>query len=453
MTETAQAFSLFMDSAKMKAIFEKELPNCWSNGWRLTDCQIRHPRYKTYLNPNSQHKSYLAAAYHLRGINKLTSKSEDRILYVKAFLGERSYSEYEKARVQIQHNEHVLLHIEKYGMIAWYFPNDPGIADLAKVMDIEAMRRYFADFLLVPKEGGAFEVNDIALQIINYRPEIRCTFRYDLETPSGSIIALYGKTFSDERGAEIHRRISTLLPSDKINSEHFFLPNPIGYDPSIQTLWMEGLNGSPLVEKINQQNSERLIMRLAKYLANFHHTALDGLDIITENDQLSEIQKKSAKLQSAFPGLSLRIGSIVTDLTLEIGKLPDIPNQLIHGDFHVQQLLMLWDSHIALFDFDELALANPLVDVANFSADLHNLNLGKKLTESLIHSFVKAYMASSRFEISTAHFDWHYRVQLITRAYRAYIQQKSGLEQIIEQFVTLAELGYIEKRTGYSYVQ
>jgi Phosphotransferase enzyme family len=449
MTEAAQAFSIFMDSAKMKAIFQKELPNCWSKGWRLTDCQIQHPRYKTYLNPNSQHKSYLAATYHLRGINKLTSKSEDKILYVKAFLGERSYSEYEKACVQVEHNEHVLLHIEKYGMIVWYFPNDPGIADLAKVMDVEAMRRYFVNFLMASKDGGVFEVKDIALQIINYRPEIRCTFRYDLETPSGSIMALYGKTFSDERGAEIHRRISTLLPSHKNNSACFALPNPIGYDTSLQTLWVEGLNGSPLLHSINQQNAERLMSRLAKYLVYFHYATLEGLEVNTEENQLSEIQKKSAKLQSAFPGLSQRIGSILAELKREIEKLPDIPNQLIHGDFHVQQLIMLFDSRIALFDFDELALANPLVDVANFSADLHNLNLGKKLTEWIIHSFVKAYKAASSFEISNAHFNWHYKVQLITRAYRAYIQQKSGLEQIIEQFVTLAESGYIEKHRGY----
>ncbi len=453
MTEMAHAFSIFMNPAKMKAIFQQELPNCFSQGWKLTDCQIQHPRYKTYLNPNSQHKSYLTAAYHLRGINKLTSKSEDRILYVKAYLGERSLAEYQKARARIQQDGHALLHLEKYGMIAWVFPIDPGLAYLVKVMDVAAMQRYFADFLMAPKEGGAFELMDIALQIINYRPEIRCTFRYDLETPSGDIIALYGKTFSDDRGAEIHRRISSLLPNDINNSERFTLPNPIGYDPTLQTLWMEGLNGNPLIHSINQQNTEALMSRLARYLVDFHHAALDGLEIITEEDQLSEIQKKSAKLQSAFPKLSQRIESIVAALSREIDKLPEIPNHLIHGDFHVQQLLMLFDSRIALFDFDELALANPLVDVANFSADLHNLNLGKKLTESLIHSFIKAYKASSYFEISDAHFDWHYKVQLLTRAYRAYIQQKPGLEQIIEQFVTLAELGYIEKRTGYSYVQ
>ena len=45
--------------------------------------------------------------------------------------------------------------------------------------------------------------------------------------------------------------------------------------------------------------------------------------------------------------------------------------RLIHGDFHIQQLLLLDDKRIALFDFDELAIANPLLDVANFCADLY----------------------------------------------------------------------------------
>jgi hypothetical protein len=445
MNDVSQPFAMFMDRPKMLAIFQQELPDCLSGGWQLTGCQIQHPRYKTYLNPGSRNKSFLAVAYHLKGVIQPTQKAQDRIVYVKAYLSGRSLAEYEKACAELQDNpQHLPTHIEKYGMVTWLFPYDPAFPGLSKVMNSDGMRTYFTDTLFAGNADFAFGIKDIAVQIINYRPEIRCTYRYALDINSGAKQILYGKSFADEKGAEIYRRITTLYKRGKHKSDCFALPAPIAYDESLNTLWMEALKGNPLIENINQSNADELMTQVARYLADFHKAELSGLEAINEDDLLAEIQKKSAKLQNAFPALAARFESVVLHLAQQEENLPHIPHRLIHGDFHIQQLLQLSDNRIALFDFDELALANPLVDVANFCADLYNLDFETDLRAAIINSLYKGYKSFSDYDLTDAYFDWHLRIQLLTRAYRAFIQQKPDLERLVSQLLVAAELGYTE---------
>ncbi|MBK8815221.1 MAG: aminoglycoside phosphotransferase family protein [Methylococcaceae bacterium] len=438
-------FSLFMNAAKMKTLFQRELPECMTGCLKLIDCQIQHPRYKTYLNPDSKHKSFFASSYLLRGVNKKTNTTKETILYVKAYMGDRSGIEYDKAcaGLDVNINYQQPLHIEKHGIIAWFFPYDPVLRWLPNLTSLDYMRNYFGTFLLVQGNESTCEVNDIALHIINYRPEIRCTFRYDVELGYGKFQTLYGKTFADEKGVEIHRHLSILYSNGSEDFSHFELPQPIGYDFAHRTLWMRGLQGRALIKSLSEQNAALLVRQLAINLSHFHNVELTGLEVLSEASQLLEIQKKALKLQSAFPSLSTQIATLVADLVLQMKTLPVIPNKLIHGDFHVQQLMLLENNRIALFDFDELAIANPLVDLANFAADIYTLKLGKRLTHLIVRTLFDTYKTLSNFEISDTHFMWHVRIQLLTRAYRAFIQQKPDLYKIVEDYLKVAETGFI----------
>jgi Phosphotransferase enzyme family len=445
MGDISQEFAVFMDVTKMKALFQQELPDCLSGHWTLTDCQIQHPRYKTYLNPQSRDKSFLALVYHLNGINEQTQKADNRILYVKAFLGSRSYTQYLIACAEPHiSQQNAVLHIAKVGMVGWFFPCDPALPWLSKVLDTELVRNYFADFLLLQKNTRPFVIKAITLHVINYRPEIRCTYRYDLKRLSGATQTLYGKTFADESGAEIHRRIAHLYPRTENNPESFVIPRLLGYDFTLHTLWMDGLHGKPLVDIINEHNADQLMASVARHLVDFHSANISGLDIISEDELFTEIQKKCVKLQNAYPDISSRIESLLYTLKENKPNASLNANRLIHGDFHIQQLLLLDDNRIALFDFDELAMANPLLDVANFCADLYSVNVPKGLTERLINHLFCTYKILSSDALNVSQFSWHLRVQLLTRAYRAYIQQKPKLEHLVTQFLIAAEIGYVD---------
>lgn len=442
-----------MNTTIMLNILQEELSGCLADSWQLTGCEIQHPRYKRYLNPKSFGKSFLALAYHLRGIDKKSKKSADRIFYVKAYLGEGSLNEYERVCADSHiDRESLPIHIEKYGMVVWTFPNDPVLTWLPKIFATNEMRGYFSDVLLANHTEESCRVQDLAAEIINYRPEIRCTFRYNLKLNVGKTQTVYGKTFADGRGEEIYHRSVILNRHTNNNPNSFVVADPLAYDPILHTLWMAEVTGYAFIDNLNEHNAEKLMIRLAQCLVDFHSLNLEGLETITEADQLTEIQKKSLKLQSAFPSLAHRINTIVDGLSQQNTQLPVMTNRLIHGDFHIQQLLLLQDGRIALFDFDELALANPLTDLANFAADLYTLKLGEKFTDSLICHLLNAYQALSAIAFSPDHFAWHLKLQLLTRAYRAYIQQKPDLVPLIQQLLTAAESGLLYKNKDYANV-
>lgn len=439
MNETNQAFVAFMDTAKMQALFQQTLPDCLTGEWTLTGCDIQHPRYKTYVNPASRDKSFLALAYHLKGINSHIQVADDRILYAKAYLGSRSQAEYAKAVAALKPaQKHALLHLEQYGLVGWFFPCDPVMSWLPKMLEIDVMRRYFMDFLRAQHHGSYLTIQALTVSIVNYRPEIRCTFRYDLRTFSGHFI-IYGKSLADGRGKEIFNRIAYFHQREQHNTDSFVMAKPLGYDANLQTVWLWGVAGKPVIDVLNAKNADSLMTQIARHLVTFQGATIGGLVVFSEEDQLAEIQKKALKLQTAFPAFAQRIATLVIELGQQQPLLPLIDNRLIHGDFHLQQLLLLSDERIALFDFDELAMANPLMDVANFAADLYNFNFSQDFTERLVNRLFMVYQAESTFTIHHSHFVWHLRVQLLTRAYRAYVQQKPALEQLVGRFLRAAE--------------
>lgn len=299
MIKTNQDFAVFMDTTKMKALFQQELPDCLSGNWKLTDCQIQHPRYKAYLNPKSRNKSFLAVAYHLEGINEQTQEADNRILYVKAYLGQRSQTEYLKVCAD-PCQQGAVLHIDKLSMIGWFFPGDPALPWLSKVLDKEFIRNYFTDFLLFQYDLPYIAIREITLSIINYRPEIRCTYRYDIERLAGVTQTLYGKTFADGSGAEVHRRIVDLYQRMDNRPENFVMPWLLGYDYILHTLWMDGLDGVPLLDIVNEQNADRLMARLARHLVDFHSVTIDGLETISAEEQLAEIEKNARNYKTLF---------------------------------------------------------------------------------------------------------------------------------------------------------
>ena len=429
-----------MDSGKMLQLFQNELPICDTESWRITECRIQHPRYKTYLNPNSKDKFHLALAYHLKGINKHTRQIEEKIIYAKAFLGERSRSEYDKARLlKDEGMPENVFHLSRHGLVAWLFPYDPMLASLPKILNLEFIRPYFAALLLADQAGVPCVITKITIGITNYRPEIRCTCRYDIHRLSRLSHTVYSKTYSAQQGEEVFRRMVFLHQRMANSAEDFVIPKPLAYDGLLRTVWMEGLAGKAVIQAINTDIDWSLITKIARYLAGLHAVKLDGLPTIRNEEHLPEIRKKAEKLKQALPASAARIDRLFESLAQRQDQIPDCEPCLIHGDFHVGQLLLLENGRIALFDYDELAVAHPFTDAANFCADLYNHGFGEYRTRLIIDHFINAYLSFSSADLNLAAFTWHLQLQLLTRAYRAFNQQKPDLAKTVDILLTAAE--------------
>jgi thiamine kinase-like enzyme len=433
MIKPMQAFAPFMDSTKMKDLLQQYLPDCKNGSWLLNDCSIQHPRYKTYLNPGSIYKSSLSIAYHLSGKNLVTKQPEDKILYAQAYLDGRSHHEFIKNQGGTDCSA---IHIADLDMIAWTFPNDPVLTWLPQLTKPTNCLDYFTN-----SEWGKFIIKTdhpvkVTISIINYRPKLRCTLHYNLHNPFDLISEVFAKSYADQQGQEVYLRTKGLCQHSQNNPDSFVFATALCYDPDIHTLWQEKLSGKALLPLISTNDDTRIMSRIAKGIADFHRTHLPRLKLHTHDDHLAEAHKKSAKLEAAFPDLKKPLLNLISQLEENKPITEIAANTLVHGDFHLQQLLLLDNGRIALFDFDELALGDPMMDLANFSADLYNLGFDYQQTHNLIRQLLHAYQ--SERELNIKHFDWYMRLQLLTRAYRAYIQQKPNLDYQIEQFLKAA---------------
>ncbi|OAI08718.1 aminoglycoside phosphotransferase family protein [Methylomonas methanica] len=419
MSNPLDQFAPLLDTELMVSALQRHLPECLAGDWQITGCEIQHPRYKTYRLAENRERSFLSLVYHLRGRRLPSAIADQRILYARAYLGQRSHQAFAEA----QASGEKAIHLAELGMVGWRFPNDPAMPWLAQLMDSREI-----------PELGQQPVS--AIEIVNYRPEIRCTARYRFavsEVEPARVV--YGKTYADERGQTIYNNLRTLQRQFQ-SATAFVMPEALAYTADRRTLWLEGLQGQALAELDFATGVAEKTPALANALAAFHQLTPPSLPVVTLQQQLQEWQKKADKLSHAYRAIQPALAALLNELRQTRPEF-EMPG-LIHGDFHIDQLLVLPNGRLALFDYDELALGDPLQDLANFAADLYNYPYPIAETDPLVRLLFTAYSAANHGQTDPQRFAWHLRGQLLTRAYRAFIQQKSAAPQRVADFIALA---------------
>lgn len=412
----------------MATKLQQHLPECVAGEWQITTCEIQHPRYKTYLSPENQDRAFLSLVYHLHGKSPSSVILENRILYAKVYLGD--YSRQIFAITQQTMNRHAesgVIHLSELGMVAWRFPADPAMPWLAELVDLKR-----ASTLIFRHHSNSALV---AIEIINYRPETRCTARYSLRSATSfNPTSLYGKIYADQNGQAIYANLLAISAQSQ-HAEAFVVPSALSYDPFRHTLWLQGLDGVPLISALFGPDSLALISQLCRALARFQQISLPQLALITPTQNLFEWQKKAQKLNHSYKELRVALQNLLDELQTDYGDSAEFG--LIHGDFHIGQLALLESGRIALFDYDELAFGDPLQDLANFAADLYNQQPIADV-DQLVDKLFNAYWHATDGKASVSRFYWQLRGQLLTRAYRAHIQQRPDTALQVARFIALA---------------
>lgn len=431
----APAFDRLTDADGMRAIFQARLPTFAAGNLVIRRCDILHARYKTFVRPQSRHKSYLALCYELAVSDRHGGPMDTRLLYAKAFLDGRSGERFDAA--QARRSGGPLSHLADLDMVVWAFPNDPQLPHLAKVMDAKAVR-CFLPYESLEQLDGPEDLAPVAVEVLHYYPEERCTARYLLDSRRAEpqTLALIGKTYRDDRGREVYHCMQQLWQAAQRCGD-FAVAEPLGYNDAIKTVWQKNMAGVPALKVVTAANGAEWLTRIAGGLASLHRNLPANVACAGRSDPAADLPSKVEKLGQAFPDLLAPLQALQQQLEQRVPLRHGSRQTFIHGDFHLRQLLAD-RQRVVFLDFDECAAGDPLRDLASFLVDLHFYDFAPAEVTGLGAAFLRAYIDASGWEVRRADLAWHIRLQWFTKAYRVYRRHLPDRQARVRELLALA---------------
>ncbi|THJ24551.1 MAG: hypothetical protein CAF45_005095 [Nitrospira sp. CG24E] len=436
----SKAFQRFTTPAVVSEMLRSYLPEFSNRSWEIRECAIGDTKLKTYLRPESKVKSTLSVCYQVTLREAATGESSRRILYAKMFLGGRSKEAFQRLTDggwTDSELQQAITHVPDLDMILWRFPHDPGLPHLRHLMNLHAVREH------LPAEGlrnlgmsGTPQV--LASHVVNYRPEIRCTNRYDLYDPHHDRASqLFGKTFRAGEGQALSERLEYFWNRSLADPNAMAVAQPLGYAAPVNTVWQLGVPGMPLLQTLDRSNYEQYLASVSKGLASLHTSNVADLATHAPADHIVEVRKKLLKLSDAIPRLAIDFEAMADRLEQTAPHPSDIPFRPIHWDFHVHQLLAC-KGKLVFCDLDELVIGDPVQDLANFMVDLHFRNLDREFVRLMEGELYRSYRKQAEWNVPLERLAWHSRLQFVNKAYRSYLQFAPDFEQTVEQIFRLA---------------
>lgn len=379
-------FAPLFDADTARLRLAPEARQLWGEGVEITRCEVLHVWRKTVARPASAGKSVARVSFRL-GLH-----DRERDLYCDALaLGLLSF-EGERVRLELRR-----------------FPDDPALPQLEQLAD--AARALATAPEAVRRHCGSDAPPRV--RVVSFRPGERCTLRYDGQR------AAFAKTFRDDSGEKLARRLATLGRWALGNEPAIAWPRLLGYDATTRTVWQEAVVG---LQPFLDYPARRSVARGAWYtlgaaLATLHRGSLQDVDTLTRAQRLFEVGKKVGKFTAAELPATDDARALHQYCARVEPRLAAVPDVLLHGDLHLGQLGRT-DDRIALFDLDELAMGPAEQDFASLLVSIESSGIGKAPATRALATVIAGYVGSGGRRPDRQVLDWHYRLQQIDRAYR-----------------------------------
>lgn len=284
-------------------------------------------------------------------------------------------------------------------LVLQVFPFDQRLPALQRLMTTSAP---LVESTIVADLGpGDWQATGWSAEAIRYRIDQRAMVRITVAARdglSGTTVehAVYAKIFREGAdGARAFAVQQALWRRGVSHPEAFAVARPIAYLETAQTLLMEEVSGANLRQVLGADTPSTEIRRVARAVADLHQISPDEVAFADRRrparDEATRLDKIAATLRTDVPAASAEIDALVAAIGEETGASPV---GLTHFDLKPGHILLNPD-RVTLLDFDKLALADPLVDVANFL-----VFLGKERSDRSddggefdhVHHFVDEYL-------------------------------------------------------------
>lgn len=417
------AFAPFTDPQAVRTLLRDHVKEFFGAPLELVGCDVLHAWRKTYENPQSWDKAYLNVCYRLHVRNRAPA-----LMHGTAFYHHRG----EPAQRALHHAPLATLQMAGLDLALRRFPDDPSLPQLALLANTARLIEWVPAAVL----PELTLMREVKLEVINYRPGERCTLRYDVFLrDSAHPLSLFAKTYRDTTGASVHGHLLEMY-SRGAQRPRVRVAEPLGYDAATRTVWQRAAQGERAAALLGGPAQDGAVRAMARSLCALHSAGLSYERIVLRDQLLFEARKRANKLAAAFVNLAPALQDIVEGCAQQRRALPVAEAALLHGDAHVNQFLIA-DGEAVMFDFDELTCGDAEHDLANFIISLQ-LDSPPGSERTAVASFLRECAERMAHPVNPALLLWHYRVQLISKAYRAFWRQAPQAQSIVARAVALA---------------
>jgi aminoglycoside phosphotransferase len=288
-------------------------------------------------------------------------------------------------------------YVPELDLLLQVFPHDyrmPALAQLIEGPPPELMPAIMEEF-----GSDNWELVSWDAETVQYRVDMRAILRLTIrmrESSTGqtSERQLYAKVYRDaEEGRRAQKVQYDLYQRATALATHLVVAKPVIGPDELHTVVTTSVPGTSLSEIIGRGvRSVDAVKSAARSVAHFHQLDVDAPHRSLTED-MARLHKSRETLVSARPDLAGEVDGMVQAVVF---GLESAPFSLIHGDLKPEHILIDGDC-VGLIDFDLLAVADPVIDVAHLLAFLHepekrSRSLGQA-TENIGQIFVDEYFS------------------------------------------------------------
>jgi Ser/Thr protein kinase RdoA (MazF antagonist) len=266
---------------------------------------------------------------------------------------------------------------------------DPGLPLLELVQDPAVVGRE------LERQLGTSPIEVTRATVVRHKPGRRCLLRYELVTGNGAPQPerLYGKTYASTRGPRIYAQLQVLAAARACGPD-VAIPEPVAYVEPLRLLLQREVPGEPIRSRL-LSGDKPLAACIAEALHELHGSSVELERRHDLHDELAPLAERVERLGAAGPSLADQARRCLE--LVRRGSRSRWPWRWrpIHRDLYHGQVLA-GEHGISILDFDDAAMSEPAVDVANFLGHLRLLALEENEATEEVARVAAAFSARYR---------------------------------------------------------
>jgi tRNA A-37 threonylcarbamoyl transferase component Bud32 len=438
--------AIVLDGKRMGAHFTSHLfgANAENQRFVLKNCVVERVRYKPGRN--------CLVSYKLTLEEIDTQIQREQVVCGRIYPAGGGEPHFQKARRSTFAPTEIgppLIHIAPLEMVAWLYPNERKLGGLPALADDERMCDDILPRVVAAGWGDDWALRKTLCEVIHYVPEHTLSVRASLSIEhrvTGEIRnpVVFGKTYYNGHGYTTYHKMRRLWAISQARSTALKVPRPLLYQPELNLLWQEGVNGTTLLaHERRQSDAACLYARAGAAVGMLHRSVLRCRSTVTDIDIVTRLMLLPREIGDQLPVCSTTLQRVIDNLIAhQPGARQDIVATL-HGDLHPQNIFVSGEE-IYLIDLDNLINGPPLADVGSFIAETlyRTLLSGKPVVSKfgLISRFVAGYAANVPWPVDSVALAWFTAAALLNeRVYRCVSRLKPGRTDLIPELIDLAE--------------